>query len=130
MEQRLLEIHVLAPDVLDFDAAHRCVRCKDGGTVDVLPFGIASRCLEQALLFVGCQRPADRGAAVLGEHLDVVLKTPPLLEPLEHPPQGADVHVDRAVARTGMAPRLLKALNQFTAEGGELDIAEVALRDV
>lgn len=61
--QRLrVQIHVLAADMLDFDTAHRRVRRKHSGAVDVLPFGIALGDLEETVLFFRREHPPDRCA--------------------------------------------------------------------
>lgn len=71
---RLLQVNVLAEDVLHLDAAHRCVRRADRRAVDVLPLGIAGGGLEQPLLLIVGEHPADGCALGLAQHRDVVLQ--------------------------------------------------------
>lgn len=66
--------------------------------VDVLPLGTAGGGLEQPLLLLGRERPADGPAVGLAQHRDVVLQTAPVAVALQELAQRTKVHVDRAIA--------------------------------
>jgi hypothetical protein len=89
--------------MLDLHTPHRRVRRENGGAVHVLPFRIARRDLEQALLFFVGEHSADRRASRLGQHLYVVFESVPVFESLEDAAQHTDVHVHVMGARV-LAP--------------------------
>src|SRR5262245_5790947 len=93
----------------------------------MLPFRIARSCLEEANLLLRGERPPDRCAAGLRQHLDVVFEPSPLLESLEHLAKCADIHVDRPVARAIQPSLRLESLDGPTRDGGELHVAKEAL---
>ena len=96
----------------------------------MFPFRIGFGRLQKTLLLLASQHATDRLASCLGEHLYIVLETPPLLEALQHLTQGTDVHVDRAVARALESPLRLKTLDHTRGDRRQAHVAKQSLDDL
>ena len=93
----------------------------------MLPFGVGLCGLEQPLLIVGGEHATNRFAARLGEHLDVVLDPAPLLEPLQHLAEGADVHVDGPIRGTLEPSFRLERLDGAGGNGRQAHVTDKPL---